>query len=331
MYYYILSMKFLILKSKNPYLNLAIEEYMFSETSDDVFMLWQNEPSVIIGKNQNAYAEVNMDYVKENKIHIVRRITGGGAVYHDLGNVNYSFISTREKISGIDFKYFTEPIIEALENMGIAAKLSGRNDLLFEDKKFSGNAQHAIGGRVLHHGTILFDSNLEVLSSALYVDEEKLRARSIKSARSRVVNLKGLIAEKLCVGEFINRIAEYVEKKFNPEIISAPENPEVEKLRIRNESFEWIFPDRAYLSEYKITKKKKYEFGLVEINLLMTNEVISEIKIFGDFFGTKDVAYIENELRGKSIFNIKDSLEKITVNDYIYGMTAELLEEHIRG
>ncbi len=331
MYYYILSMKFLILKTQNPYINLAIEEYLFSETSDDIFMLWQNEPSVIIGKNQNAYTEINMDYVKENKIHIVRRITGGGAVYHDLGNVNYSFISTREKNSGIDFEYFTEPIIEALKNMGIAAKLSGRNDLILGDRKFSGNAQHALGSRVLHHGTILFNSNLEVLSSALHVDEEKLRARSIKSARSRVVNLKSLIDEELCVDEFIDRIAEYVKQKFNPEIISAPENFEVENLKTRNESLEWIFPSRAYLSEYKVTKKKKYDFGLLEVHMSMSNDIISDIKFFGDFFGTKDVLYIENMLRGKSIFNIKDSLKNITVNDYIYGMTAELLEEHIKG
>ena len=230
-------------------MNLAVEEYLFSKTTDDIFMLWQNEPSVIIGKNQNAYAEINMDYVRSNNIHIVRRITGGGAVYHDLGNVNYTFISSREKNSGIDFAYFTEPICEALKTLGIDAKLSGRNDLLAGDRKFSGNAQHVVGNRVLHHGTILFDGNLDVLSSALNVDEEKLKSKSIKSTKSRVVNIKTLMSENLDVDAFIDRISEHVKKKFNPEIISTPENHEVIELKNRNESSEWIFPDRAYLSE----------------------------------------------------------------------------------
>lgn len=312
-------------------MNLAVEEYLFSKTTDDIFMLWQNEPSVIIGKNQNAYAEINMDYVRSNNIHIVRRITGGGAVYHDLGNVNYTFISSREKNLGIDFAYFTEPICEALKTLGIDAKLSGRNDLLAGDRKFSGNAQHVVGNRVLHHGTILFDGNLDVLSSALNVDEEKLKSKSIKSTKSRVVNIKTLMSENLDVDAFIDRISEHVKKKFNPEIISAPENHEVIELKNRNESSEWIFPDRAYLSEYRMTKKKKYDFGIVEVRMSMSNDIISDVKFFGDFFGTKDVVEIENELRGKSIFNIKDLLKNITVNDYIYGMTSEELEEHIKG
>lgn len=312
-------------------MNLAVEEYLFSKTTDDIFMLWQNEPSVIIGKNQNAYAEINMDYVRSNNIHIVRRITGGGAVYHDLGNVNYTFISSREKNLGIDFAYFTEPICEALKTLGVDAKLSGRNDLLAGDRKFSGNAQHVVGNRVLHHGTILFDGNLDVLSSALNVDEEKLKSKSIKSTKSRVVNIKTLMSENLDVDAFIDRISEHVKKKFNPEIISAPENHEVIELKNRNESSEWIFPDRAYLSEYRMTKKKKYDFGIVEVRMSMSNDIISDVKFFGDFFGTKDVVEIENELRGKSIFNIKDLLKNITVNDYIYGMTSEELEEHIKG
>ena len=306
-------------------MNLAVEEYLFSKTDDDIFMLWQNEPSVIIGKNQNAYTEINMDYVRKNKIHIVRRITGGGAVYHDLGNVNYTFISTRRKNVGIDFAYFTEPIVEALKSFGIDAKLSGRNDLLAGDRKFSGNAQHIVGDRVLHHGTILFDGNLDVLSEALSVDEEKLKAKSIKSARSRVVNLKTIINEPIDVNTFIERISDFVKKKFNPEFIAAPENEEVERLKSRNESAAWIFPDRAYISEYKIIKKKKYDFGLLEINLNMVNETISDIKIYGDFFGVKDISEIEELFKNRSIEEISDLLNGITVSDYILGMSNQEL------
>ena len=229
-------MKFLILKTTNPYVNLATEEYLFNNSDDDVFMLWQNEPSIIIGKNQNAFAEINMDFARENNLNIVRRITGGGAVYHDLGNLNYTFISTKNENNGIDFEHFTLPIIESLKNLGICAKLSGRNDLIVDDKKFSGNAQHTVGNRVLHHGTLLFDTNLDMLSSALNVDEEKLKAKAIKSTRSRVVNLKSIINRDIDVNEFIKIISDFVISKFSPEIISAPNSVEIDSLVKRNVS-----------------------------------------------------------------------------------------------
>ena len=184
---YIYAMKFLTLKTTNPNINLATEEYLFTHCEDDIFMLWQNEPTVVIGKNQNAFAELNMDYIKNNNIHVVRRITGGGAVYHDLGNVNYTFISGKKGSVGIDFEYFTKPIIHALPSLGISAELSGRNDILIDGKKISGNAQHTSGNRVLHHGTLLFDSDLSVLSDALKVDEEKIKAKAIieKSTKNK--------------------------------------------------------------------------------------------------------------------------------------------------
>ena len=179
----------------------------------------------------------------------------------------------------------------------------------------------------MHHGTILFNSDLDVLSSALNVDEEKLKARSIKSTRSRVVNLKSLINEDIGVSEFIDRISEYVKKKFNPDIISAPKNVVVESLKARNESPEWIFPERAYLSEYRITKKKKYDFGLIELCLLMSNETISDIKIFGDFFGVKDISEVEELLRGSRISEIQTLISSVSLNDYILGMTnSEFIE-----
>ena len=204
-------MKLLILKSKDPYLNLAIEEYLFRNTTDDIFMLWQNEPTVVIGKNQNVYAEINREYTKEHNIKIARRITGGGAVYHDLGNVNYTFISSRNK-EGIDFKYFTAPIIDALKAIGVNAELSGRNDITVNCKKISGNAQYSTDTRTLHHGTLLFDSDLSVLSSALNVDEEKIRSKAISSTRSRVINIKDLILENYKTDEFIDIIKNHIIK-----------------------------------------------------------------------------------------------------------------------
>ena len=321
-------MKFLILKTTNPYLNLAIEEYMFSETDDDVFMLWRNEPTIVIGKNQNGYAEINMPYVKENNIHIARRITGGGAVYHDLGNVNYTFITGRNK-TGIDFEYFTAPIIEALKKLGISAILSGRNDLLVGNKKFSGNAQHTKGTRVLHHGTLLFDTDLDVLSLALKVDEEKIKAKAIKSTRSRVVNIKSILSYDMTAEDFINVISDFVIKKYSPEITEAPDNEKTDALAKRNASDEWIFPEKDFVARYDVIKKKKYPFGLVEIHLAMSNETVKELKIFGDFFGIGDISELEARLVNAGLSDIKYRLSEVDVSEYIFGMTNNDLCDQI--
>lgn len=322
-------MKLLILKSTNPYLNLATEEYLFKNTSDNIFMLWQNEPTIVIGKNQNVYTEINMEYVKKHNIHIVRRITGGGAVYHDLGNINYSFISTKTDNQGIDFKYFTTPIIEALSHIGVNATLSGRNDLEVNEKKISGNAQHREGDRVLHHGTILFDANLEILSQALNVDEIKMQTKAIKSTRSRVINIKNLLTQSISASEFINIIAEYISKKYNTEAITAPNCDEVYKLKSKYESDDWIYPKKDFISNYSVIKKKKYDFGIVELNLEMSNDIIRNIKIHGDFFGTKDISVLEEKIRNNRLSEVEKALHNINIGEYIFGMNSELILKQI--
>ena len=324
-------MKFLILKSYDPYFNLAVEEYLFSHETDDVFMLWQNEPTVVIGKNQNAYAEIKTDVVRERGIKIVRRITGGGAVYHDLGNVNYSFISTRRGGADIDFEYFTAPIIEALTAMGIDAQLSGRNDLLTEGRKFSGNAQHTVGERTLHHGTLLFDADLSVLSDVLNVDRSKIESKAIASVRSRVVNLSELLGEDMTVERFIGILSEFVVRKYAPTVIDVPQGEEVERLAKRNASEEWIFPIGKLTSEYAIVRKKKYDFGIVEIYLNMSNDTITKATVCGDFFGVSDVSELEGILTGARLSEIEKKLAKADVGDYIFGMNAEELAALIRG
>lgn len=316
-------MKFLILDSKNPYRNLAIEEYLFNNADDDIFMLWQNEPTVVIGKNQNAFAEINHDFLKRKNIHIARRITGGGAVYHDLGNVNYTYISKHKSETGIDFDYFTRPIVDFLKKHNIPAKLSGRNDILVEDKKISGNAQHNSGDVVLHHGTILFDSELSVLSDVLSVDEEKIKAKAIKSTRSRVTNLKPYFSFELSTDDFIKLLSEYVIENYSPEVLNQPENQEINALYQRNASNEWLYPEKAFVSEYKIRKKKKYDFGIVDLYLDMVNDKISKIKIYGDFFGNADVSEIEALLNGTHLTYLSEKLEKINISKYIFGMTNE--------
>ena len=185
----------LYIKSKNstdPHFNLAMEEYVlkYLNLAEEYLLLWQNEPAIIIGRHQNTLEEVNMDYTRENNIHVVRRLSGGGAVYHDLGNLNFTFIRRAIRSELLDLKSFTQPVIHALKKLGVNAEVSGRNDLTIEGKKFSGNAQYLYKNNILHHGTLLFDSDLSELNKALRVRADKIESKGIKSVRSRVTNIR---------------------------------------------------------------------------------------------------------------------------------------------
>lgn len=324
-------MKFLNVTTTDPYRNLAIEEYLFLHSDDDVLLLWQNEPTVVIGKNQNAYAELALDVIRERGVHIARRITGGGAVYHDLGNVNFSLISTTKGRDGLDFAAFCAPMIEALAGLGIRAELSGRNDLLVDGKKISGNAQHASGDRVLHHGTLLFDSDLDALSAVLRVDEEKLRARAVRSVRSRVTNLRPYLAEDCGVQEFMERLGTRLCQILGATTIMPPEDAEIERLYERNRSEEWLFPDRALVSQYCLVNKKRYPFGTVELALDMQNETVRQVHISGDFFGTQPIAVLEEALKDLTRDRLEERISSLNVGSYIFGMHAEELIAQILG
>lgn len=310
-------MKFLRLETCDPYYNLAVEEYLFKFLDDDVFMLWQNEKTVVIGKNQNAFTEVNLKKAEQLDIKIARRITGGGAVYHDLGNVNYSYIT---KGGEIDFKKFAAPVISALKTLGINAELSGRNDLTVLDKKISGNAQFTKNNRTLHHGTLLFDSNLERLDGILKVDREKLESKAIKSVSSRVTNIKPLLKKEMSTAEFIEYLERYIEKEFDIDKEVILDKKKIEEIRKRNASESYLFPNRDFLSKYSLKNKKRYSFGTVEIYLEMQNYTIKDIKITGDFFENKPVSELEELLKNK---NIKGDLENLCVEDYICGMKTQ--------
>ena len=315
-------MKFSVLKSKNPYFNLAVEEYLLKYCDEEYFLLWQNEPTVVIGKNQNVFAEVNVPYTKKNGIHIARRITGGGAVYHDLGNLNFSYITDKNE-EGIDFEKYTLPIIEALKEMGLNPVLSGRNDILISEKKISGNAQTVFGNRVLHHGTLLYNSNAEILSSALNVDKEKLKAKAISSVRSRVANIKDFLNEDYSVSDFQNFIKNHIITKYNAAEFEIKENKTIKDLYERNVSESGIFPSNDYLSALNFTAKKRYDFGSVEINIELKNDLICNLKISGDFFGTKDVSDLQEALIGSKLNMISEKIANLKVSDYILGMKNE--------
>lgn len=315
-------MKFCILQTTDPHYNLAVEEYLFNTAQDDVFLLWQNYNTVVIGKNQNAYAEIDMQVLKENGVNVARRITGGGAVYHDLGNVNYSFISPNAKTSGIDFSYYATPIVNALKNLGLSVNLSGRNDLITNDgKKISGNAQHRVNDRVLHHGTLLFDSNLEFLSKVLTVDSEKLKTKALKSTRSRVENISSLIKNSISTSEFISCLSSFIIDNYSPEIITVDTNDKINELYERNKSIGWLFPEKDFISKYQIIREKRFDFGSVELYLELKNDVVLSLKIKGDFFSEKPIEELEKTFENKELSSIQTCLEGIVVSDYILGMS----------
>ena len=232
-------MIYIVNKSTDPAYNIALEEFCFKELKhfDKIFILWINEPAIIVGKHQNTQAEINTRFVQENGIHVVRRITGGGAVYHDLNNLNYTIISNeKEGENDFDFKTFSQPVIETLAELGATAEFSGRNDITIDGKKICGNAQAYAGNRVMHHGCLLFDTDLSVLSKALEVSKETVDFKGVKSVRSRVDNILPNLPVKITVNEFADKILDQMIRTF-PEMkeyhFGEAEKQEIEKATMK--------------------------------------------------------------------------------------------------
>lgn len=198
----------------DPYFNLAAEEYLLKNLDQDCFMLWVNEPSVILGKHQNAFAEINRAFVEKNKIPVIRRISGGGTVFHDPGNLNFTFISRGEKEKLIDFRKFTRPVIDYLNELGLPAQFEGKNDIRIEGLKVSGNAEHVYRDKVLHHGTLLYSSRLGTLNEAIRGKEKQFHDKAVKSVRSQVTNISSLLPGPLPLEEFKQGIIRHVINRF---------------------------------------------------------------------------------------------------------------------
>lgn len=317
-------------QNTKPQFNLAAEEYLLKNFSDDIFMLWRNEPSIIIGKHQNALAEINVDYVKENGINVVRRMTGGGAVFHDLGNLNFTFIETHngEGKATMDFRKYTQPILDILQRLGINAKFEGRNDLTIDGKKFSGNAECIYKNRVLHHGTILFSAHLPDLSAALKVDPAKFSDKSVKSVRSRVTNVSEHLSHPMDVIEFKNLIFNHIIEMYEDAHIyhfTDIDLQAIEQLRAsKYDTFEWNF---GRSPEYNFRKVVKTSGGFVEFDLMVEKGIITSARIFGDFFSLADTDEIEAALHGQSHTPeaISAFLDQFDLSQYFSNISKEEL------
>ena len=317
----------------NPYFNLAAEEYVMKNFSDDMFMLWRNAPSIIVGNHQNTLAEINAEYVKENNIDVVRRLSGGGAVFHDLGNLNFTFIKNIDKSKDkVDFSTFTKPIIDVLKNMNVNANFEGRNDIVIDGKKISGNAQHTNGNRMLHHGTLLFSSVMSDLSNALKVNPLKFKDKAVKSVKSRVSNIRDHMPEKMDVLTFRDRIMEYILSTYQGAYLYEYTEEDRKKINELVEekygNWEWNF---GFSPKYNFEKLVKTDGGNIEFHIDVEKGVMKHVKIFGDYFNTLDPSVVENLLEGtpheeQKVKERLDSIEfdkffhKVNKEDFIAGM-----------
>lgn len=284
----------------NPRLNLALEEYILRNFSveNDYLLFYINEPSIIIGRNQNTLEEINHEYVEQNNIHVVRRVSGGGAVYHDLGNLNFSFITDHDVKSLNNFKKFTAPVIKVLNNLGLNAELKGRNDILIDEKKISGTAQFSTGKRMFSHGTLLFNTDLGEVVNALNVKMSKIESKGHKSVRSRVANISEFLKEPLTIETFRTLLLKglYEESEpFETYRLTADEWKAVHQLKEEKyDTWDWNYGKSP---KFNIQRSKRFAVGEIDLRIFVDKGLIKEFKVYGDFFGKEPVATLENLLQ----------------------------------
>lgn len=312
--------------STNPSYNLALEEYVFEhmDKGNSYFMLWQNDKTIVVGKYQNTAEEINKEFTDANGIKVVRRLSGGGAVYHDKGNLNFTFITDQDDLENFSFHIFVEPVIAALAKLGVRAEFTGRNDLVLDGCKFSGNSQYAKNGRILHHGCIMLDSNLDIVQKALSVREAKFVSKSVKSVRSRVTTINEHAPRRISMDEFKTALKEQV---FSGNDISEYFLTEKDSLAIHDlmrekyDTWEWNY---GFYKAYSIRREAKFGSGLVTIDMDAEHGVISALRISGDFFGNRDLRELEQSLIGVPLDDqLEKRLESLSVERYIHGVSAK--------
>ena len=324
-----------ISKTHDTAFNIAMEEYCFKKLKDEdeIFLLWINEPSIIVGKYQNTIEEINTEYTREKGIHVIRRISGGGAVYHDLNNLNYTIISNRDKNQeGFNFKEFSKPIIETLAELGVKAEFTGRNDLEIDGQKFCGNAQAYIKDRVMHHGCLLFNVDFSALGDALKVSKDKIESKGVKSVRSRVTNILPHLKTPITVEEFGDKIMEYMKKQYpdmKEYVFSKEELDYIAKRAEIKRSWEWNYGESP---EFNITRGKRFKNGRIQIFADVENSKIKSIKFYGDFFGmNEDLTELENLLVGAKYTPeaIRERLKEVNIGEYFSKFTLDEVVEAI--
>ncbi|WP_393960157.1 lipoate--protein ligase [Priestia megaterium] len=321
-------------KNYDPRINLAIEEYAlkYLDINETYLLFYINEPSIIIGKNQNTIEEINTKYVEDQHIHVVRRLSGGGAVYHDKGNLNFSFITKDDGNSFHNFKKFTEPVVEALKKLGVNAELSGRNDLMAEGRKISGNAQFSTKGRMFSHGTLLFDSEIENVVSALKVKKDKIESKGIKSIRNRVANISEFLEQKVTVEEFREMLLRYIfegEENITEYKLMEKDWEKIHQIsKERYQSWDWNYGKSP---KFNLQHSHRFPVGQIDVRLEVNKGKIDACTIYGDFFGVGDVQEVQGKLTGVRYekASIEQALEDVDIPHYFGNITKEEFVELI--
>ncbi len=310
----------------DAYYNLAVEEYVLQQMGKEEFiLLWQNRNAVVVGRHQNTIEEINTDFVREYDVQVVRRLTGGGAVYHDLGNLNFSFIlNAKDRV--FNFRDLSVPIMESMKKMGIDTEFTGRNDLTLDGKKISGTAQSIKGGRLLHHGTLLFHSKLDTISDVLRVKADKIESKGIKSVRSRVTNIGDYFPD-VSIDDFKEQFYKdmHAEKGLERYVFNEDDVTVIKKLREKKyATWEWNY---GHSPEYNIKKDRHFDSGNLSIYMDVEKGIINTIRIYGDYFGDGEIAEVENSLQGTCSReeDVRTILQKFDLDHYIHGITIEEL------
>lgn len=329
MYYY-------VMKSNDIRRNLATEQYLMNEINfDEPLLLFYIEgPCIIVGRNQNTLEEINKKYVDEHGIVVTRRLSGGGAVYQDLGNLCFSFVVDSDSEEFGDFKSFVQPVVDALHDMGAtSAEVSGRNDILVDGKKFSGNAMYTKGGKTFSHGTLMLDVDLSVIPNALTVPEDKIKSKGIKSVRSRVTNLKPYLApeyQNLTTPEFRDRL---LKELFHVEDLNQIKDKEYHLTDEDKKGIDKIF-DNVYNNwnwvygnspEFTVKKRQHFTNGTIDARFQVDDGKISNVTFFGDFFGPKDTTELADKLKGVRFerADVSNALKDVDLNQYFTGIPEE--------
>lgn len=290
--------------------------------------MWTNEPSILVGRNQNTYREIDEDFARANDIKIVRRLSGGGTIFTDPKTLQFTFIGKKDQASlRSSFEKFARPIVAALKDLGLDAEFKGRNDILIGDKKICGNAQYTRGAKVLHHGSILFECDPDFIARALRASDLKFKDKAVKSVSSRIGYIKDYLQVDMDVQAFKDYLISYVKDYYGIDqayILTAEDMAEIRHIAdSKFRTKEWIY-GRNPISQ--LSKQIKVDScGLIEFNLSLVDNIISDISLRGCFFSEDDIEHLENSLRGREYRKeaILEFLKTIDLNKYIRGLSKE--------
>lgn len=316
----------------DPFFNFALEYYLITEKQlpeDQIFIFWRTEPTLMVGKYQNTIEEINQDYAQKNGIKVVRRITGGGTIYTDMGGWQFSFI-TRGQAESIDFKRYIGPVIEGLKKLDVPAEFNSRNDLVIHGKKFSGNAQCMLNGYTLHHGSLLFNTDFEQMVKSLTVDDYKIISKGIKSVKERVTNISEHLTQPIDTDTFKKLMVDSIMQGSKAEYqLTAADRERIKTIaKEKFASWEWNYGKSP---KFNITRTGRFDGGKMEFKLDVNQGKITECRIYGDFFGTMDISVLSDALIGTDYEkeSIKKAIEACDIKQGFYNINIDELADII--